>query len=45
MISHTSHAVTWQVARDMKLTWVTLLLQPPPEVFDLFDDLMLMADG
>ena len=26
-------------------TVLTALLQPPPEVFDLFDDLILLAEG
>jgi ABC-type multidrug transport system ATPase subunit len=33
------------VARNFKATVVISLLQPPPEVFDLFDDVLLLNDG
>ena len=34
-----------QVVQGLKLTVVVSLLQPPPEVFHLFDDVMLMNEG
>jgi len=34
-----------QAARDMRLTYVVALLQPPPEVYDLFDEVMILAEG
>lgn len=33
------------ICRAMRATVVVTLLQPPPEVFYLFDDVMLMAEG
>lgn len=29
----------------MQATVLMALLQPPPETFDLFDDIMLLSDG
>ena len=34
-----------QATRGLRLTQVISLLQPPPEVFNLFDDLILMTEG
>jgi hypothetical protein len=34
-----------QFTHGMKATMMISLLQPPPEVYNLFDDLCLMADG
>lgn len=34
-----------QMAYLMDLTMVISLLQPPPETFELFDDLILLCDG
>ena len=33
------------VTRAMRLTTVVSLLQPAPEVFALFDDVLLLTDG
>ncbi|TMW67882.1 hypothetical protein Poli38472_007554 [Pythium oligandrum] len=33
------------IAKNLRKTVVIALLQPPPEVFDLFDDVMLLNDG
>ncbi|KXZ50448.1 hypothetical protein GPECTOR_16g622 [Gonium pectorale] len=39
--------VRWlsQASRALQLTMLVSLLQPPPEVFGLFDDVILMAEG
>ncbi|KAG2425086.1 hypothetical protein HXX76_013995 [Chlamydomonas incerta] len=39
--------VRWlsQATQAMQLTMLVSLLQPPPEVFGLFDDVMLMTEG
>ncbi|KXZ50445.1 hypothetical protein GPECTOR_16g619 [Gonium pectorale] len=39
--------VRWlsQASRALQLTMLVSLLQPPPEVFGLFDDVMLMTEG
>jgi ABC-type multidrug transport system ATPase subunit len=34
-----------QMSHALNLTTVISLLQPPPEVFGLFDDLMLLSAG
>jgi hypothetical protein len=34
-----------QMSHALKLTTVISLLQPPPEVFSLFDDLMFLCEG
>lgn len=34
-----------QVTHALKLTTVVSLLQPPPEVYELFDDVMLLTSG
>lgn len=33
------------MSHALKLTTVISLLQPPPEVFSLFDDLMFLCEG
>lgn len=33
------------MTHGMQLTTLVSLLQPPPEVFALFDDLLLLTDG
>jgi hypothetical protein len=38
-------ACTPQYTHGMRATMMISLLQPPPEVYNLFDDLCLMADG
>jgi ABC-type multidrug transport system ATPase subunit len=46
--SATTHSVIkslGEFCRHMKRTMVVSLLQPPPEVMALFDDLILMVDG
>ena len=39
--------VRWlrQATMSMQLTMLVSLLQPPPEVFGLFDDVILMTEG
>ena len=34
-----------RATRMLQLTTVVSLLQPPPEVFHLFDDCLLLTDG
>ncbi|KAG8048147.1 hypothetical protein GUJ93_ZPchr0008g14004, partial [Zizania palustris] len=34
-----------QMAHTLELTMVISLLQPPPETFELFDDIILLCDG
>lgn len=34
-----------QMSHALNLTTIISLLQPPPEVFNLFDDLLLLASG
>lgn len=34
-----------QMSHALNLTTIVSLLQPPPEVFNLFDDLLLLASG
>ena len=45
-------STTYQIVRSIgnvahlrEATVLMSLLQPPPETFDLFDDVMLLADG
>ena len=45
-------STTYQIVRSIgnvahlrEATVLMSLLQPPPETFDLFDDIMLLADG
>jgi ABC-type multidrug transport system ATPase subunit len=33
------------LTRELRLTTVASLLQPPPETFQLFDDVMVMNEG
>lgn len=35
----------WQMAHLMDLTMVISLLQPAPETFELFDDIILLCEG
>jgi ABC-type multidrug transport system ATPase subunit len=34
-----------QMSHALNLTTIISLLQPPPEVFNMFDDLLLLANG
>jgi ABC-type multidrug transport system ATPase subunit len=38
-------AARLQMSHALNLTTIISLLQPPPEVFNMFDDLLLLANG
>jgi ABC-type multidrug transport system ATPase subunit len=42
---HRCGVVVLQMSHALNLTTIVSLLQPPPEVFNMFDDLLLLANG